>query len=408
MSAGAFACGPAQTAAPTPAASSDAFAVVRATAEAAYQAGRRHLERGELEAALIELDRARTNDPDSRPEIARALEDTLAQIQTRAPTVLATSSAGSGAAGNAGAVATAAAGAQATLVAQVKPTGGSGSAATSVAQANPTVAAGATGFAQGNPTLAAAQATAMAQANPTLAAAGAVQATAVVQTNPTVAAAATQLAQISPTLAAAAAAQATALAQINPSAASAAQATALAQVATQVPGGAAQGSNTTPGGTNAAAPQALTTWRDPQGRFSFGMPGGWTRADPPQALAGTPSVEFRDPSQRASLSVASEPTARAVSPELYAASLEIAMQQNVPGYATEQVVPSTLAGNPSVRRQFTFMQRDGSGQERLARAVQVTVLQGSTPFIITGSAPATDFAEFSGAFDASIDTFRFG
>jgi hypothetical protein len=91
------------------------------------------------------------------------------------------------------------------------------------------------------------------------------------------------------------------------------------------------------------------------------------------------------------LDVAVDSTARPISPELYAASLEIALQQQVPGYAAEQMRPDNTSGNPSMRRVFTFTQRDAAGHEYQARGIQVTVSKGSTPYIISGSAPADQF-----------------
>jgi hypothetical protein len=37
----------------------------------------------------------------------------------------------------------------------------------------------------------------------------------------------------------------------------------------------------------------------------------------------------------------------------------------------------------------------------------VTVVKGSTPYIISGSAPAEQFQQFSSTFDQMVETFRF-
>ena len=100
-------------------------------------------------------------------------------------------------------------------------------------------------------------------------------------------------------------------------------------------------------------------------------------------------------------------TARAVSPELYAASMDILMQAQVPGYAGEQMQPTSTDGNPSVKRVYTFTQRDAAGQDHQARGFQVTLVKGSTPYIIAGSAPAADFAQYTATFDQVVQTFRF-
>src|SRR5581483_10430433 len=110
---------------------------------------------------------------------------------------------------------------------------------------------------------------------------------------------------------------------------------------------------------------------------------------------GTGVVEFHDPTNRAELDVAVDSSARAVSPELYAASLELAMQRQVPGYAGEQVVPGTTAGSPSIRRVFTFTQKDASGQDHQARGFQLVIIKGSTPYVISGTAPAEQFDQFN-------------
>jgi hypothetical protein len=157
----------------------------------------------------------------------------------------------------------------------------------------------------------------------------------------------------------------------------------------------------------AAAAQTLVSWRDPQGRFSISAPADWPQADQAQALFGTGVVQFHDPSGRAEVDVAVDTTSKVVSPELYAASMEITMQQQLPGYASEQVLPTATSNNPSIRRTFTFMQRDASGRDFQARGFQVTVLKGSTPYIISGSAPAEQFQQYGATFDQMVETFRF-
>jgi len=308
----ASACAPEPAAAPTPA--GDPFAVVRATAQAAYQEGQGLVQRGDVVGGCTLIDRAATNDPDSRTDVQQALEQCKVALS-------------------------------AMLAAQLTPTAASTSAA------------------------------------------GATQRPLVV---PTVPALATQAAAGAPQAAAAA----------TQGAAAVATQVAAARVA-------AAGSPVVATPPTPAASAALQTWNDPQARFSVAAPPDWNRVDQPQALFGTAAVEFHDTSGRASLGVAVDSQGRAVSPELYAASMELNMQQQVPGYALEQVVPGSTAGNPSIRRTFTFTQKDASGRDLNVRAFQVTVLKGSTPYIITAYAPADQFAQFSPVFDQIVDSFRF-
>jgi hypothetical protein len=160
-----------------------------------------------------------------------------------------------------------------------------------------------------------------------------------------------------------------------------------------------------------ASPQVVAsgsaTWQDPQGRFSITAPPGWLRLDQPQTRFGIGAVAFYDPSGRAEVNVAVDTAARAISPELYAACAELAMTQQVPGYATEQAVPTTTAGSPAIKRVFTFTARDASGRDVQARGFQSAVLKGATPYVISGSAPATEFQQFSPTFDQVVASFQF-
>jgi hypothetical protein len=287
-----LACGPSATPQPT-AVAADPFAVVRATSQAAYQAGKDFLDRGDLRGCPL-IDAAKTTDPDNRPEIQQALERCLQAI-AELPTATAAPPP-----------------AQRTIVLATLP---------AVPAAAP-------------------QSTPPAVAKPT--AAG------------------------SPV----AAAQPTATRQAVPA-------------------------------------QSLVAWRDPQGRFTISAPADWPKADTAQTLFGTGVVQFRDPSGQAEVDVAVDTATRVVSPELYAASMEITMQQQVPGYASEQVLPTATSNNPSIRRVFTFTQRDASGRDVQARGFQVTVLKGSTPYIISGSAPAEQFQQYGATFDQMVETFRF-
>ena len=162
-------------------------------------------------------------------------------------------------------------------------------------------------------------------------------------------------------------------------------------------------------GTGGNGVSGLVVWRDPQGRFSVSAPADWPLAQPAQALfgVGTGVVEFRDPTGRVELDVSVDSSARAVSPELYSAALEIALQQQVPGYAAEGMQPESTSGNPSTRRVFTFTQRDSAGADHQARGFQVTVVKGSTPYIISGSAPTALYQQNSATFDQMVETFQF-
>ncbi len=219
------------------------------------------------------------------------------------------------------------------------------------------------------------------------------------------------LALVVPTVAAQGAAATPAPPVAKPTASAPAATAAQGATAGATPGQSvppASGATASVGATpQAIAAQGLVPWRDPQGRFTISAPPDWVTLPQPMSLFGTAVVQFGDPSGRAELDVAVDTATKAVSPELYAATMEIAMQQQVPGYAGEQFVPGSASGQPSVRRVFTFTQRDATGRDLQARSFQVTVLKGSTPYIISGSAPAEQFQQYVPTFDQMVQSFRF-
>jgi hypothetical protein len=304
---------------------------VRATSQAAYLAGQTAIAQGDYLQACVDLDTAKTNDPDNRADIQQALEQALSRCLTPPPQA---TSAPAAAQQRTIVVATLAAGVGGSL-------SGSGTPGSAPASATNGPAAPSGGAGAQTPGL----------APPPLA--------------------------LSPlTLSA------------LPTAPAAAPSTAPAALA-------------------AANDANMVAWNDPQGRFSISAPSDWVMVNSPQSLVGTAVVEFHDPSGSAEVDVAVDSNTRAVSPELYAASLELAMQQQVPGYASEQVIPSTTAGSPSVQRVFTFSERDPSGQQHQARGMQLTIVKGSTPYIISAIAPAEQYAQFSPPFDRIVGSFRF-
>jgi hypothetical protein len=166
---------------------------------------------------------------------------------------------------------------------------------------------------------------------------------------------------------------------------------------------------TTPANLVAPTPgsSGLVTWRDPQGRFSIGAPPDWPTLDAPPAMFGTGVVGFRDRGGLADLTVAVDTATRAVSPELYAASMELAMQQ-VPGYALDGVQPGTTGGNPSVRRVFSQTRQDPSGRDYTAHGLQVAIVRGATAYVVAAFAPADQYPQFSPTFERMLDSLAFG
>ncbi len=249
----------------------DEFAVVRQRAERAYREGRQHLERDELEAALVSLDEAKLNDPDGRADIQAGLDEALRRLQARPPV----------------------------------PTG-------------------------------------------------------------------TPLPVRTP-----------------------------APASTVPPLG-----RTVLPAASPIATSDLLAWSDPGQRFTMNAPRSWLVASSPQAVVGTGVVSFREPEGSSGLTVAADEAAHAVSPELYAARIELAMAQ-APGYALDSLVPGSTAGTPSVRRSFSISQRDSSGAARPFRGFQVVLVRGSTAWVLDASAPSERYASVAPTFERMVESFVF-
>lgn len=153
-------------------------------------------------------------------------------------------------------------------------------------------------------------------------------------------------------------------------------------------------------------PPGFTTWSDPQGRFRIDVPTGWAVVSDPPAEFGNGLVAARSPDGRAEIVLSVDTGTQVVSPELYAAKMELAMQ-DLPGYALETIVPGTTSGSPSLRRNFTLTQRTADGQSVTARGFQVAVLRGKTPYVLTALAPSTAYASFQSAFEQAAASVAF-
>jgi hypothetical protein len=153
--------------------------------------------------------------------------------------------------------------------------------------------------------------------------------------------------------------------------------------------------------------EGFVRYLDPQGRFSVAAPAEWQQRQRPQVEFGEGIIGFRDPTGRAEVAVAFDPSTDVPSPELYAARMDLAMQ-TVPGYALVNAVPGVTANAPSLRRNFSLTQRDSTGRVTgELRGFQVTLLRGTVPFIISGTANGTEYRNFEGVFEQILGTFSF-
>jgi hypothetical protein len=153
-------------------------------------------------------------------------------------------------------------------------------------------------------------------------------------------------------------------------------------------------------------PPGFTTWEDSEGRFVLAAPSDWQTRRTPNAEFGSGVVGFRDPTGQAEVVVAVDSDTQVVSPELYAAKMDIAMQ-GIRGYAPEGIEFGIIANSPSLRRNFSVAQRDSTGREITSRSFQVVVLKGKLPYILAASAPLVQYKQFERTFEQIVSTFSF-
>ncbi len=152
-------------------------------------------------------------------------------------------------------------------------------------------------------------------------------------------------------------------------------------------------------------PVGMAAYDDPSGRFRLAVPRDWRTVASPRAAFGTGVVAFASPDGTAELLVSADQSAEAISPELYAAKMELAMEK-APGYALQALVPETSAGGPAIRRTFTVRQQGTAGVEQVEAAFQLVLLRGSTPWVLEASAPADRFSTVAPTLDAMAASFR--
>ena len=151
-----------------------------------------------------------------------------------------------------------------------------------------------------------------------------------------------------------------------------------------------------------------TVWTDPVGRFRASYPPGWTVQNDPPVIFGRGVVSFKDPSGLAEFAVGLDENAQAVSPELYAAKMDLFMQEQLKeAYASESILPGNVGSSPSLRRNFTVIQRTPNGAPINTRAFQVAVVRGSSAYVLYGSAPAASWPMFGAQLEQIAGSFRF-
>lgn len=135
------------------------------------------------------------------------------------------------------------------------------------------------------------------------------------------------------------------------------------------------------------------------------VPTGWNRTDMPVTEVGQGIVEFRDSAGKAIFTVARDAPGPDVTPEKYAAAVELKMQE-LHGYAIQQVQFVSVGYLPGVKRVFSLPGTSPAGREGLVREVQFVVGSGRQIFILTGEAGDGDFDIYRESFEKMVTSFR--
>lgn len=145
-------------------------------------------------------------------------------------------------------------------------------------------------------------------------------------------------------------------------------------------------------------------FRDTAGRFTLDVPADWQQRAAPPSASGTGVIGFTGPGG-ATFTVAVDQATQTVSPELYAARMELQLQRT-PGYALELVTSNMLAGSPSVRRDFSLGAGD-AGASPATRGFQVVVVRAQTPYLLEALAPQAEYEALRPTFERMLESFRF-
>ena len=172
-----------------------------------------------------------------------------------------------------------------------------------------------------------------------------------------------------------------------------------------IPGTATRGAVTPP---RSPSPSAVLvrgqTYNDPQGRFSFTIPGDWV-----QVRASGSEVAFQSPipagAAPASVTVVLEklPTA-SISLDEYDEAAEGALRQQFPDYQPVSLTNVSVDGRRAYRRVYT-----ATIANRLQQVQQVYLIdERDVAYLVSCIAPRDTFANYSAIFDQITGTFKIG
>ncbi len=142
-------------------------------------------------------------------------------------------------------------------------------------------------------------------------------------------------------------------------------------------------------------------YADPQGRFSFTIPGNWT-----QVQAAGAEVAFQSPVPAgvvpATVNIVLEKLPSAtVTLDQYDQAGEANLKQQFPDYKSLGVTQVTVDGRPAYKRVYT-----ATIVGRLLQLQQVYLIERDTAYVISCGVPQENFAQNAQTFDQISGTFK--
>lgn len=181
-------------------------------------------------------------------------------------------------------------------------------------------------------------------------------------------------------------------------------ATSVAQGQSVVP----SGSQTTP---MSSLPLGWTSYDDPNGYFSVGVPPGWyyNPTPNPNIPVGIPYVNYiyvEGSRISADFSIVVETVPVGYTLQGYAAAVEMNSLSRFRGYSKYSEAPINVRGRTFIKRSFTINMTYPTGEEIPIYAEQYYYLSTNLAYTISFEAMLSDYQRFLPFFNAIIETFQ--
>ncbi len=188
----------------------------------------------------------------------------------------------------------------------------------------------------------------------------------------------------------------------GPTATTGARATVATAAAVTTRGTTTTRGSATVAGSPPPAPAGGQAYRDPQGRFSFTIPGNWTQVQPAGA-----TVAFQSPAPTgtapATCNVVLEDVPGGVTLDEYDQAGEAELRRQFPDYRAIGLDRLTVDGRQAYKRAYT-----ATIASLLTQLQQTYLIDRNVAYIITCGAPQQSFATYAPTFDQITGTFRIG